>query len=211
MAAAGWARRNQRCNSRAGWEKMVGHNGNGGGLEERPYRWSQRWTDDPPVGTTVNVGDGMVEVTSAPASGGRSLGRSWPTTIASGEARFRDLGAGENAQKGGVLLLPLVHELTGAASAPTRATSQCVTHPAQRCGNPYRKTLAGRMAQPSRDRDALPMFDRVDALPARSGDDDQSRTQRIRKLAALRGLLLVNSRRRDSVADAVHGWWLLDA
>ena len=28
----------QRCNARAGWEKMVTSNGYGGGLEEQPYR-----------------------------------------------------------------------------------------------------------------------------------------------------------------------------
>jgi hypothetical protein len=67
------------------------------------------------------------------------------------------------------------------------------------------------MAQPSRGCDALPMFDRVDALPARSGDDDQSRAERIRKLAARRGLLLVRSARRDPVADEFQGWWLVDA
>jgi hypothetical protein len=52
----------QRCNSRAGWEKMVGRNGNCAGLEERPYRWSQRWFADPPIGATVNAGDSLVEV-----------------------------------------------------------------------------------------------------------------------------------------------------
>ncbi len=41
------------CNARAGWEKMVASNGNHVHLEERPYRWSQRWFDDPPVGTVV--------------------------------------------------------------------------------------------------------------------------------------------------------------
>jgi hypothetical protein len=45
----------QRCNARAGWQKMVAvnGNGNGGSLQEQPYRWSQRWYDDPPVGTIV--------------------------------------------------------------------------------------------------------------------------------------------------------------
>jgi hypothetical protein len=39
-------------------------NGNGSRaeLEEQPYVWSQRWFDDPPVGTIVNAGDGLVEV-----------------------------------------------------------------------------------------------------------------------------------------------------
>jgi len=36
-------------------------NGNRIGLEERPYKWSQRWSDDPPPGTTVNLGDGLIE------------------------------------------------------------------------------------------------------------------------------------------------------
>jgi hypothetical protein len=54
-----------RCNQRAGWEAMIRNqsgNGSGSGFEEQPYRWSQRWSEDPPVGTTVNVGAGMVEV-----------------------------------------------------------------------------------------------------------------------------------------------------
>ena len=29
---------------------------------ERPYKWSQRWFDDPPIGTTVTLGDGQFEV-----------------------------------------------------------------------------------------------------------------------------------------------------
>jgi hypothetical protein len=41
---------------------MVASNGHSGGLEEQPYRWSQRWFEDPPPGTTVNLGDGLVEV-----------------------------------------------------------------------------------------------------------------------------------------------------
>jgi hypothetical protein len=41
---------------------MVAANGHGGGLEEQPYRWSQRWSDDPPPGATVNLGNGLVEV-----------------------------------------------------------------------------------------------------------------------------------------------------
>src|SRR5262245_1715247 len=55
-----------RCNARAGWEKMTGRlsngNGNGGGFPEHPYRWSRRWDDDPPVGTQVLLGGGLVEV-----------------------------------------------------------------------------------------------------------------------------------------------------
>jgi hypothetical protein len=45
----------------ARWEKMVASNGNRIGLEEQPYRRSQ-WSDDPPPGTTVNLGDGLVEI-----------------------------------------------------------------------------------------------------------------------------------------------------
>jgi hypothetical protein len=55
------------CNRHAGWEQMIrsqSGNGNGGGpgFIERPYRWSQRWSDDPPVGTQVGFGNGKVEV-----------------------------------------------------------------------------------------------------------------------------------------------------
>jgi hypothetical protein len=46
----------QSCNARAGWEKMVGANGNGALREETPGRWSRRWYDDPPVGTEVFLG-----------------------------------------------------------------------------------------------------------------------------------------------------------
>ena len=53
----------ESCNARAGLEKMLkGLNGTGAFVEEKPYRWSQRWFDDPPVGTTVNARNGMVEV-----------------------------------------------------------------------------------------------------------------------------------------------------
>jgi hypothetical protein len=31
----------------------VSRNGSGTVLEEMPYRWSQRWHDDPPIGTIV--------------------------------------------------------------------------------------------------------------------------------------------------------------
>ena len=57
------------CNQRAGWEKMVASAngsrlgiGNRLDLKEKPYKWSQRWSDDPPPGTTVNLGDGLVEI-----------------------------------------------------------------------------------------------------------------------------------------------------
>jgi hypothetical protein len=46
----------RRCNAKAGWESMVASvSGNGSGrvFEEMPYRWSQRWHDDPPIGTIV--------------------------------------------------------------------------------------------------------------------------------------------------------------
>lgn len=52
----------KRCNLRAGWEAMVGKNGNGHFVEEVPTRWSRRWFDDPAVGTEVNARNGMVEV-----------------------------------------------------------------------------------------------------------------------------------------------------
>ena len=51
-----------RCNGRAGWQKMVEQNAGGGPLEERPYKWSRRWHEEPPVGTEVMLGGGLVEV-----------------------------------------------------------------------------------------------------------------------------------------------------
>jgi len=54
-----------KCNRRAGWERMVdvvSGNGHREHIEESPYKWSQRWFTDPPFGTTVNRGKGMVEV-----------------------------------------------------------------------------------------------------------------------------------------------------
>jgi hypothetical protein len=52
-----------KCNRRAGWEAMIrSQNGKGNGFEEQPYRWSQRWSDDLPVGTQVGLGNGMCEV-----------------------------------------------------------------------------------------------------------------------------------------------------
>ena len=68
----------QSCNARAGWEKMVASNGNRVDLQQ-PYRWSQRWYDDPPPGTTVNLGDGLVEI---------YIGRgNWQTIPAGSERR----------------------------------------------------------------------------------------------------------------------------
>jgi hypothetical protein len=59
----GWLGPSHRsCNRRGGWEKMVSQNGNGGQFEEHPYIWSQRWSDDPPVGTQAGLENGMVEV-----------------------------------------------------------------------------------------------------------------------------------------------------
>ena len=61
----GWAGpAHSSCNARAGWEKMVETvNGNGGGfVAELPYRWSRRWCEEPPVGTEVLLGGGLVEV-----------------------------------------------------------------------------------------------------------------------------------------------------
>jgi hypothetical protein len=47
------------CNARAGAHKLLGIHGKGSAFAERPYRWSQRWHDDPPVGTIV-LGDERV-------------------------------------------------------------------------------------------------------------------------------------------------------
>ena len=64
----------QRCNARAGWEKMVETvNGNGGGfVAESPYRWSRRWCQEPPVGTEVLLGGGWSRCMSGAGSGRRS-------------------------------------------------------------------------------------------------------------------------------------------
>lgn len=54
-----------KCNRRAGWERMVdvvSGTGYREHIDELPYKWSQRWFDDPPVGTTVVAGGGLVEV-----------------------------------------------------------------------------------------------------------------------------------------------------
>ena len=59
-------------NGRGGWEKMVGQNGNGAFIEETPCRWSRRWFNEPPVGTKVFLGDGLVEVPSGEGFGRRS-------------------------------------------------------------------------------------------------------------------------------------------
>ena len=65
MVAVGLALSHQRCNARAGWEQMVatvsGVNGNGL-VVETPGRWSRRWFEEPPVGTQVLLGGGLVEV-----------------------------------------------------------------------------------------------------------------------------------------------------
>jgi hypothetical protein len=59
----GWLGASHRSfNARAGWEKLVARNGSAAQREERPYRWSQRWSDDPPIGTTANARPGMVEL-----------------------------------------------------------------------------------------------------------------------------------------------------
>lgn len=52
------------CNTRAGAQKMHDANANGSRVfVEQPYRWSRRWHDDPPLGTTcageVYVGNGV--------------------------------------------------------------------------------------------------------------------------------------------------------
>jgi hypothetical protein len=59
----GWLGPSHRsCNRSAGWEAMVGKNGNGHIVEEVPTRWSRRWFDDPALGTEVFLGDGEIEV-----------------------------------------------------------------------------------------------------------------------------------------------------
>jgi len=52
----------ESCNARAGWEKMVAANGNGAFRGVIPDPWSRSWHDDPPVGTEVFLGGGLVEV-----------------------------------------------------------------------------------------------------------------------------------------------------
>ena len=70
----------QRCNARAGWEAMVAAaNGNGGFVEETPYRWSRRWSQEPPVGTEVFLGGRLVEVHV-----GRGI---WQTTAGAPKSR----------------------------------------------------------------------------------------------------------------------------
>jgi hypothetical protein len=59
----GWLGPSHRsCNRSAGWEKMVGANGNGQPVYEAPYKWSRRWYEEPPMGTEVFLGDGLVEI-----------------------------------------------------------------------------------------------------------------------------------------------------
>jgi len=41
---------------------MVAAYGNAHDFREEPYRWSRRWHDEPPVGTEVLLGDGLVEI-----------------------------------------------------------------------------------------------------------------------------------------------------
>jgi hypothetical protein len=41
---------------------MVGKNGNGQFVVETTYKWSRRWNEEPPVGTQVLLGNGLVEV-----------------------------------------------------------------------------------------------------------------------------------------------------
>lgn len=58
-------------------------NGNRVDLEEQPYKWSQRWSDDPPPGTTVNLGNGLVEI---------YLGRGIWQAVAAAIAQWRERG-----------------------------------------------------------------------------------------------------------------------
>jgi hypothetical protein len=48
---------------------MVARHGGGGDFSEQPYRWSQRWFEDPPVGTTVNLGGAWLRCMLAAACG----------------------------------------------------------------------------------------------------------------------------------------------
>ena len=52
-------------------------------LEEQPHKWSQRWSDDPPPGTTVNLGNGLVEI---------YLDRGIWQTVAAAIAQWRERG-----------------------------------------------------------------------------------------------------------------------
>ena len=59
----GWLGPSHRsCNRSAGWEKMVNSNGSGREFYEVPNRWSRRWYEEPPIGTEVLLGDGLVEI-----------------------------------------------------------------------------------------------------------------------------------------------------
>ncbi len=51
-------------------------------LEERPYQWSQRWSEDPPPGTTANISGspGFVELYIGNGSGRRSIGAASATS-----------------------------------------------------------------------------------------------------------------------------------
>ena len=60
----------ERCNGRAGWEKMVEQNARGGQPAERPYRWARRWHEAPPVGTEVYVAAALWRCMSAAGCGG---------------------------------------------------------------------------------------------------------------------------------------------
>jgi hypothetical protein len=64
------------CHARADAEKPLGINGHDALYEERPYKWSRRWYDDPPPGTEVLLGDGLIEMHV-----GRGI---WETVVASG-------------------------------------------------------------------------------------------------------------------------------
>jgi hypothetical protein len=41
---------------------VVGANSNGHYVDETPYKWSRRWSEQPPVGTEVFLGTGLLEV-----------------------------------------------------------------------------------------------------------------------------------------------------
>jgi hypothetical protein len=56
-------------------------NGHGMGADEKPYKRSQHWSDDPPPGTTVNIsGSELSSSASETGSGRRSTGAASATS-----------------------------------------------------------------------------------------------------------------------------------
>jgi hypothetical protein len=50
------------CNLRDGAHKVNGKRRANLVSEQKPYRWSQRWFDDPPAGTIVFLADGTADL-----------------------------------------------------------------------------------------------------------------------------------------------------